>query len=73
MNLQKKVKALDSVIKKISGTTDPVQLVNLPTWQKLVSLRESLTKLLSETDQNDVTSIEDIIEDTIEEIEKNKL
>ena len=72
MNLQKKVKALDSVIKKISGTTDPVQLVNLPTWEKLVSLRESLTKLLPETDQIDGTSIEDIIEDTIEEFE-NKL
>ena len=63
--------ALDSVIKKISATTDPNQLINLPTWQKLVSLKESLTKLLPETDQID-DIIEDEIEDTIEEL-KNKL
>ena len=46
MNLQKKVMALDAAMKKIATVTDPESLEKLPTWQKLVELRASLTKLL---------------------------
>ncbi len=46
MNLQKKVLALDAALKKIAANSDPEKLQNLPTWHKLVSLRESLSRLM---------------------------
>ena len=46
MKLQEKALALDMTMKKIALQTNPDLLENHPTWQKLVNLRESLTKLI---------------------------
>jgi len=51
MNLQKKVLALDATMKKISAASpDKTSLQSNPTWQKLVDLRGSLSRLLPNAD-----------------------
>jgi len=56
MNLQKKVLALDTTLKKISAaTSDKTSLESNPTWQKLVDLRGSLSRLLPGADE-DITN-----------------
>ena len=53
MNLQKKVLALDVTLKKISDASpDKISLQSNPTWQKLVDLRSSLSKLLPSADDD---------------------
>lgn len=52
MNLQKKVLALDATMKKISAASpDKTSLQSNPTWQKLVDLRGSLSRLLPNADE----------------------
>ena len=48
MNLQRKVMALDAAMNKIAAKTDEESLERLPTWQKLMDLRGSLAKLMTQ-------------------------
>lgn len=50
MNLQKKVMALDSALKRIASKSNPEQLIHSASWNKLMGLRESLTRLMPQND-----------------------
>lgn len=58
MNLQKKVIALDLAMKRIASKTDPEDLVQSSSWNKLVGLRQSLARLMPQTDDIDEMAIE---------------
>ena len=46
MELQERVMKLDTVMRKLSEDIAPEKLASTPKWNKLVSMRQSLQKLL---------------------------
>ena len=48
MELQEKVMKLDSVLRKLSDGVDPEKLAGSSKWNQLVTMRQSLQKLLPE-------------------------
>jgi hypothetical protein len=48
MELQQKVMKLDTVLRRLSTGVDPEKLAASTKWNKLVSMRQSLQKLLPE-------------------------
>ena len=58
MNLQKKVMALDLAMKRIASKSDPEELVQSSSWNKLVGLRQSLARLMPQNEEIDEMAIE---------------
>ena len=58
MNLQKKVLALDLAMKRIASKTDPEDLNQSSSWNKLLGLRQSLARLMPQNDDIDEMAIE---------------
>ena len=52
MQLQEKVLKLDAVMRKLSEDVDASKLASSSKWNQLVSMRQSLQKLLPETHPN---------------------
>ena len=52
MELQEKVMKLDAVMRKLSADVSPDQLASNQKWNQLVSMRQSLQKLLPDEHPN---------------------